>query len=64
MRRRMNPIAMIALVVVILAAFAAGAVVRNIMPDTLDKFSNLIFWGVVIVVGAGGSLLTGRFLNK
>ncbi|MCR5451449.1 MAG: hypothetical protein K6F00_02345 [Lachnospiraceae bacterium] len=64
MRRRMNPIAVIVLVVVMIAAFAAGALVKNILPDVVGKFSNFIFWSVVIVVGAGGSLLVGRFLNK
>ncbi len=64
MRRKTNPMAIIVLILVAVAALAVALMVKKMLPPVVDQFSGLIFWGIVIAIGALGSVLAGKFLNK
>ena len=56
--------AVLAIMAVAAIALIIAGVVRKILPAGIEQFSGIIFWGVVIVIGALGSLIAGRFLNR
>ena len=64
MSRRTNPLAIVVLVVVAVVALAVAIMVKNMLPPGAEQFSGLIFWGIVIGIGALGSVLAGKFLNR
>ena len=56
--------AIIVLIFVAVAALAVALMVKRMLPPVVEQFSGLIFWGIVIGIGALGSVLAGKFLNK
>lgn len=64
MRRGIHPLAIVLLIVAGIAAFVLAFFVRGILPEELERWSELIFWGIVIVVGGAGALLAGRLFRR
>ncbi|MFR6332865.1 MAG: hypothetical protein ACLUOI_31585 [Eisenbergiella sp.] len=64
MRRGIHPLAIVLLIVAVIAAFVLAFFVRGILPEELERWSELIFWGIVIVVGGAGALLAGRLFRR
>lgn len=65
MRRRRNPVSIIITILIIIGVIVAAFLVKNyLLPESMEKYANLIFWG--IIAGGGGLVcfLCGRFLNK
>ena len=56
MRKGIRPLAIILLIIAVIAAF--------ILPGELKRWSDLIFWGIVIIIGGGGALLAGRLCGR
>lgn len=59
MRRGINPLAVVFLIGAVIAAFVLAFYVRGILPEEWERWSALIFWGIVIVVG-GARSTSGR----
>ncbi|MDY5704417.1 MAG: hypothetical protein SPK77_05620 [Lachnospiraceae bacterium] len=64
MRRGTNPLAVLLMVVVFVAAIVVALIVRNNLPASVSQFKDLIFWGIVIVIGGVGGVLIGKNMNK
>ncbi len=64
MKRRMNPLAVIALVIMAGAAFVLAFFIKGLLPSAIGKWSGFIFWWTVILIAGGGALLIGKFINK
>lgn len=64
MRRGIHPLSIVLFIVAVVAAFALAFFVRGILPEELERWSDLIFWGIVIVVGGAGALLAGRLFGR
>lgn len=60
MRRGMNPLAILLLIVILAAAIAFAFFVKGILPEHLSQWSNLIFWGILIAIGGIGAVLAGK----
>ncbi len=64
MRRRTNPLIVVAMVAVAIVAFVAAFVVKGILPDTMQAWKNLIFWSLVAGVDIIGGLLVGKLFGR
>lgn len=64
MKRGINPIAVIVMIIAAAVAIVVGLLVQNALPPEAAQYKGLIFWGIVIGIGGGGALLAGRQLNK
>lgn len=64
MRRGTNPLAVLLMVVVFVVAIVAAFIVRNVLPTSVSQFKDLIFWGIVILIGGVGGVLIGKNMNK
>jgi|UPI0004828332 hypothetical protein len=64
MRRQMNPVAVIVMILITIAAFIIAFIVKGHLPESVEAFKGLIFWGIVVVIGGGGAVLSGKFMNK
>jgi hypothetical protein len=63
-KKGINPLGVLVMIMCVILAFVIAGVVKGALPDSVEKYSNLIFWGVVIVVGGVGSLLSGKFFGR
>ena len=64
MKRGINPIAVIVMIIAAAAAIVIGLLVQNALPPEASQYKGLVFWGIVIGIGGCGALLAGRQLNK
>ncbi|MDD6667753.1 MAG: hypothetical protein PUE58_07370 [Lachnospiraceae bacterium] len=64
MRRGTNPLAVLLMVVIFIVSIVVAFIVRNVLPDSVSNFKDLIFWGIVIVIGGVGGVLIGKNMNK
>ena len=64
MKRGINPLAVIVMIIGAAAAIVVGLLVQNALPQEAEQYKGLVFWGIVIGIGGGGALLAGRQLNK
>lgn len=64
MRRGMNPLAVLMLIASAVVAFGAALIVRQFIPDSISEWSGLIFWGMVILLGGIGAIVSGKFINR
>ena len=64
MRKGIRPLAIILLIIAVIAAFVLAFFVKGILPGELKRWSDLIFWGIVIIIGWGGALLAGRLCGR
>ena len=64
MRRQMNPLAVIVMILIAIAAFIIAFIVKGHLSESVEAFKGLIFWGIVVVIGGGGAVLSGKFMNK
>ena len=64
MKRGINPLAVIVMIIAAAAAIVVGLLVQNALPQEAEQYKGLVFWGIVIGIGGGGALLAGRQLNK
>ena len=64
MRRGINPLAVVFLIGAVIAAFVLAFYVRGILPEEWERWSDLIFWGIIVVVGGAGALLAGRLFGR
>lgn len=64
MRRGTNPLAVLLMVVIFVVAIVVALIVRNNLPASVAQFKDLIFWGIVIVIGGVGGVLIGKNMNK
>ena len=64
MRRGINPLAVVVMTLIAIAAFVVAFLVKGHLPENLYNFRGLIFWGIVIVLGGGGALFSGKFFNR
>lgn len=64
MKKGIRPLSIIVLILVIIGSFVAGGVVKTLLPESVERFENLISWGVIIGVGGLGSVIVGRIFGK
>ena len=64
MKRGINPLAVIVMIIAAAVAIVVGLLVQNSLPPEAEQYKGLVFWGIVIGIGGGGALLAGRQLNK
>ena len=64
MRRGMNPLAVLMLIATTVIAFVAATVVRHFLPEAVSAWSGFIFWGIVILLGGIGAVISGKFMNR
>ncbi len=60
MKKRLSPVAVILLIVIAVAAFVVAALVRNALPESVSKYKDLIFWGIIVLSGGIGSFVIGK----
>ena len=63
MRRRNNPIGIICILLGVIAGIVLGLFVRNTFFAD-NRFSMLIFWGILIGCGALGAAIGSKFRGK
>lgn len=64
MRRRRSKAPIIILVIIVIALIFVGQLVTSSLPESLDRYSSLIFWGIVAGGGAISAFICGRFFSK
>ena len=64
MRRGTNPLAVLLLIIISFAAIFAAFFMKGILPDSLQKWDNLIFWGTIVAIGGIGAVLVGKFMGR
>lgn len=64
MRRRTNPKAVLAMAGVAIGAIVAAFLVKGILPESMEKIKNLIFWGIIAAGAGGGGYICGKLLNR
>jgi len=60
MKKRLSPVAVILLIVIAVAAFVVAALVQNALPESVSKYKDLIFWGIIVLSGGIGSFVIGK----
>lgn len=63
MRNRYSGKAVIGMAVSVIGSVILAAFIRNHLPAALEELKGIIFFGTIIVVGGGGTWLSGRFLT-
>lgn len=64
MKRRTNPVAVIAMFVIVIAAIILAFFIKSALPAEFAKWKDIIFWGI-LVGGAGlGGVICGKYLNR
>ena len=64
MRRRTNPMAIIVLIVFAVGSIAAAFLIKGNLPQDMEKWKSLIFWGIIAAGAGTGGFLCGKFLNR
>lgn len=60
MKRRNSLKSTLLMVAAVIAAFVIAFIVKSILPESVEKWSGIIFWGIVVVVGGIGAFLAGK----
>lgn len=60
MKKRKNMKSILLMVVAVMVAFVIAFAVKSVLPESMAKWSSIIFWGIVIVIGGVGAFLAGR----
>ena len=63
MNRGRNPLAIILLVVAMIVVAGIAMTVRYVLGDHLGRYTNVVFWLVVIGLGGGLSFLIGKYFG-
>ncbi len=64
MRRGINPLAVVVMILIAAAAIVVAVLVRNALPPEAENFKGIVFWGIIIGIGGGGALFAGRKFNR
>ena len=64
MRKKSNPMAIVAVIAGVGAGVALGFVVRGLIPESAASWRGLAFWGVLAGCGAVGAFIGGKIRNK
>ena len=64
MKRRTNPMAVIAMLGILIAAIILAFFIKGILPEEIAQWKDLIFWGILAGGAGAGCVLCGRFLNR
>ena len=51
MRKGIRPLAIILLIIAVIAAFVLAFFVKGILPGVLNRWSHLMFWDIVMIIG-------------
>ena len=63
MRRGTNPMAVLIMAVIVIATIFFAFLIKENLPEALEKWEGVIFWGA-LAGGAGlGGIICGRFSN-
>ena len=63
MHKKNNTTAIIVAVIIAVAAIIMAFIVKGLLPDSMYRWKNLIFWGIVVVAGGLGTMFAGRCIN-
>lgn len=64
MRRGTNPLAVLLLIIIVIVSVIAAFFIKGILPDSLQKWDNFIFWGMIVAIGGMGAVLVGKFMGR
>lgn len=64
MRRGTNPLAVLLLIIIAIVSVIAAFFIKGILPDSLQKWDNFIFWGMIVALGGMGAVLVGKFMGR
>lgn len=64
MRRKTNPMVIIGMIAVVIAAFVIAYFVKKSLPASVGAWKNLIYWLIVTGIDLGGGLLVGKVFGK
>lgn len=64
MKKSLSPVAVILLIAIAVAAIVAAALVRNALPDSVTKYKDLIFWGIIVLSGGIGAFVVGKVFGR
>ena len=64
MKRKTNPIVVLGMIGVVIAAFVAAYFVKRALPESVGAWKNLIFWLTVTGIDLSGGLIVGKIFGK
>lgn len=64
MKRKTNPIVVLGMIGVVIAALVAAYFVKKALPESVGAWKNLIFWLTVTGIDLSGGLIVGKIFGK
>lgn len=64
MKKRTNPMVIVGMIVVVIAAFVIAFFIKRALPESVGSWSGLIYWLTVAGIDFGGGLLVGKIFGK
>ena len=64
MKKDFNPLSFIVIALVLVGAIILAFAVRSVLPESIERFGGLIFWGIVAGAGGLGCFIFGRLTRR
>ena len=62
-RNRMKPKHILILALIFVLSLVIAFTLRRFLPDSIERFKNLITWAIVVVIVCVGGFFAGRFMR-